>query len=113
MIGARRPAYTTAMPTHTIRLRGHFTALPLGGGRTLSARRFGRPTGVTPDQAVYLRIDTKRALTASLNGDLALSLAGPGCGRVQLGDLPPRNLLEIDHDGDADFEVALEIVTPV
>ena len=103
------------MPTHTIRLRGHFAAAPspLDPARTRSSRRFGRPTGVTPDQSVWLAIAAKHPATLYLNGELVLDLAEPGEHSARLADLPPRSLLEIDHDGDADFEVALEIVTPV
>jgi beta-galactosidase/beta-glucuronidase len=47
-------------------------------GRVEYRRRFGRPTGITPNESVWLVCDGAEASAAfSLNGDLLGSTAGP------------------------------------
>lgn len=92
------------MSPHLIRLRGFWTATPVGEGRVRHARRFGRPTNLGDGETVWLVGD-----------------AGPGAvwlnGR-ELGGLPaevtslllPRNEVAVELPADAPLgEVGLEV----
>ena len=99
------------MPEHLIRLRGAWdwtapdgprrvdlpATWPAGlAGPLVLARRFQRPR-IDPDrEALALRLEAVPGLLrVRLNG---VEIGGPAAGEIPLGDLPARNLLELEAD---------------
>ncbi len=101
--------------SHTIRLRGFWTATPADGGRTRHARAFGRPGTLGPAERVWL-------VGPALPGAGGVFVNGtpvgtvPGAGGAWAFDvtalLLPRNEVAVVVDtADPMADVALEIRT--
>jgi hypothetical protein len=98
--------------THTIRLRGFWTAAEVGPGVVRHARRFGRPRTLDPGEAVWLVGDAAPGDgTVSLNGKVVGDLvAGRPFAVKVTGALGVRNEVWLEvRGGGAVEEVVMEI----